>query len=139
MKTGDLLFRIDPRGVPLFAQAVPAAVPAGLPSALLERRPDVKKLEEQLVAANAQIGVAKAEFLPELSLTGMLGKASPELSYLEVLNAEERLFPAQNARAAARLSRLLAYVQLYKTLGGGWNATDTPDAQAMAEPAATSR
>ena len=209
-----------PRGTPLFAQAVTPTVPAGLPSALLERRPDVRKLEEQLVAANANIGVAKADFFPKLSLTGMLGKASPELalitsgsstiwaiaagltgpifqggrilenyraavavwdqarlqyeqgvikafqevssnlvaldqlagaeaelaravkalgqsvelarvrylyglsSYFEVLEAEERLFPAQNAQAAARLNRLLAYVQLYKALGGGWNVTD---------------
>ena len=208
------------RGTPLFAQSVPATVPAGLPSALLERRPDVRRLEEQYVAANAQIGIAKAEFFPKLSLTGLLGKASPELSsitagsstiwsiaagltgplfqggrilenyratiavseqvklqyeqgvvkafqevssnlvaldqmakaesdlaravtaleksvelalirylyglssYLEVLNAQERLFPAQNAQAAARLNRLLAYVQLYKTLGGGWNIAD---------------
>src|SRR5262249_50788712 len=48
-----------PRGTPLFAQAVTPTVPAGLPSSLLERRPDVRKLEEQLVAANAEIGVAK--------------------------------------------------------------------------------
>jgi len=178
------------------------------------------RLEQQLVGANAMIGVAKAEFLPKLSLTGLLGKASPELSaitsgtstiwaiaagltgplfqggrildnyratvavwdqsrlqyeqgvikafqevssnlvtldqlagaeveltravkaleksvalaldryryglssYLEVLEAQERLFPAQNAQAAVRLNRLLAYVQLYKALGGGWSLTD---------------
>jgi outer membrane protein, multidrug efflux system len=209
-----------PRGTPLFAQAVPPAVPPGLPSALLERRPDVRRLEEQLIAANANVGVAKADFFPKLSLTGMLGKASPELSlitsgsstiwaiaagltgpifqggrilenyraavavwdqaksqyeqgvikafqevssslvaldelteaetelarsvkalenavdlahvrylyglasYFEVLEAQERLFPAQNAQAAARLNRLLAYVGVYKALGGGWNVAD---------------
>jgi multidrug efflux system outer membrane protein len=42
-------------------------------------------------------------------------------SYLEVLDAEERLYPIQNAPATARLDRLRAYVQLYKALGGGWN------------------
>ena len=45
-------------------------------------------------------------------------------SYLEVLDAEEKLYPAQNAQATARLDRLLAYVQLYKALGGGWNLSD---------------
>ena len=209
-----------PRGTPLAGQIVPPAVPAGLPSALLERRPDLRKLEAQLVAANAQIGVAKADFLPKLNLTGAVGKANPELSaitsgaatiwsiaagltgpifqggkilanyrqtlavrdqaqleyeqgvikafqevssslvaldqlasaeqeltrsaaalekavghaldrylyglssYLEVLDAEEKLYPAQNAQTTARLDRLSAYVQLYKALGGGWNLTD---------------
>ena len=213
-----------PRGTPLFAQSVTPTVPAGLPSALLERRPDVRKLEEQLVAANAEVGVAKADFFPKLSLTGVLGRASPELtlltsgtstiwsvaaglsgpifqggrilanyrasqavweqakfqyeqgvikafqevssnlvaldqlagseaelaravkaleksvelalirykygfsSYLEVLDAEEKLYPAQNAQAAARLNRLLAYANLYKALGGGWNTPETPPA-----------
>src|SRR5262249_51212239 len=70
------------RGTPLFDQPGPVTVPAGLPSALLERRPDVMKLEEQLVAANANIGVAKANFFPQLSLTGILGKASPELTLM---------------------------------------------------------
>jgi hypothetical protein len=45
-------------------------------------------------------------------------------SYYEVLEAEERLFPAQNAQASIRLNRLRAYVQLYKALGGGWNVKD---------------
>ncbi len=45
-------------------------------------------------------------------------------SYFEVLEAQERLFPAQNAQASVRLNRLLAYVQLYKALGGGWNLKD---------------
>ncbi len=209
-----------PRGTPLFDQAVMPTVPAGLPSALLERRPDLRRVEQQLVAANAEVGVAKADFLPKLSLTGLVGKASPELSsitsgaatiwsiaaglsgpifqggrilgnyrasiavweeaklqyeqgvlrafqevssnlvaldrlagaeaeltravaalekavqmaldrylyglssYFEVLEAQERLFPAQKAQASVRLNRLLAYVQLYKTLGGGWRLTD---------------
>ncbi|HXJ80406.1 MAG TPA: efflux transporter outer membrane subunit [Candidatus Methylomirabilis sp.] len=213
-----------PRGTTLFSQEVPSTVPAGLPSALLERRPDVMKLEEQLVAANANIGVAKAQFFPQLNLTGILGKASPELtlltngtstiwaiaaaltgpifqggrilenyrgtvalwdeaklqyeqgvikafqdvasnlvaldqlagaeteltravaalkkavelaelrylyglsSYYEVLDAEEKLFPAQNAQAQVRLNRLVAYVQLYKALGGGWNVQNPQSA-----------
>ena len=48
-------------------------MPAGLPSDLLERRPDVRQAEERLVAANARIGQAKAEFFPRISLTGMFG------------------------------------------------------------------
>jgi outer membrane protein, multidrug efflux system len=206
-----------PRGRPLFDQEVTPSVPAGLPSALLERRPDLRRVEQELVAANAQIGAAKALFFPQLSLTGLLGKASPELSaltagtstiwqaggmlmgpifqggkiyqnykateaaaeeakwryeqaviqafqevstslaaleklagaetdqarsvraleksvqisndrylyglssYFEILEAQQRLYPAQYTQAQIRLNRLLAYVQLYKALGGGWN------------------
>lgn len=225
------------RGRPLFDQAVVPTVPAGLPSALLERRPDLRRVEQELVAANAQIGVAKALFFPQLSLTGFLGKASPELSaltagtstvwqaggalagpifqggkiyqnykasvaaaeeakwryeqaviqafqevstslaaleklagsegeqarsvkaldksvqisndrylyglssYFEILEAQQRLYPAQYAQAQIRLGRLLAYVQLYKALGGGWNLKDPqepPTTAAAAERAACS-
>jgi outer membrane protein, multidrug efflux system len=71
-----------PRGTPLYAQAVVPTVPAGLPSTLLERRPDLRQAEQQLVSANARIGVAKAEFFPKLSLTALFGTASPEVSAL---------------------------------------------------------
>ena len=224
-----------PRGTPLFDQSVMPTVPAGLPSALLERRPDLRRAEAELVAANAKIGVAKAEFFPQLSLTGLVGKASPALSaltagtstiwqaggaltgplfeggkiyynyqatiaaweevkwryeqaviqafqevssslaaldklagseeeqiravraleksvqistdryfyglssYYEVLEAQQRLYPAQNGQAQLRLGRLLAYVQLYKALGGGWNLKDPqvpPSTAAAQEPAA---
>jgi outer membrane protein, multidrug efflux system len=69
-----------PRGKPLTDQSFPPDVPAGLPSDLLGRRPDVLQAEQQLRAANAQIGVAEANFLPQLSLTSALGKVSPEVS-----------------------------------------------------------
>lgn len=58
---------------------LPPPVPAGLPSALLERRPDVREAEQLLVAANAGVGIAKADFFPRLSLTGAFGNASREL------------------------------------------------------------
>jgi outer membrane protein, multidrug efflux system len=209
-----------PRGKPMYEQPVVPVVPAGLPSTLLERRPDLRQAEQQLVSANARIGIAKAEFFPRLSLTALLGTASTEVSaltggtatvwavagtfsgplfnagrtlgnyrasiaqweqarlqyeqavltalrevsdaltalgklneaetgqdtavkaldeavehatnryrqglasYYEVLEAEQQLYPAQNALAQIRRNRLLAYVQLYKALGGGWSLTD---------------
>jgi multidrug efflux system outer membrane protein len=70
------------RGRALEALRVPPAVPAGLPSTLLERRPDIRRAEQELIAANAQIGAAKAEYFPRISLTGVLGVQSRSLSDL---------------------------------------------------------
>jgi multidrug efflux system outer membrane protein len=70
-----------PRGRPIFEMTLPA-VPPGVPSELLERRPDLRQAEQQLIAANAQIGAAKALYFPSISLTGALGSASNELSGL---------------------------------------------------------
>lgn len=69
------------RGKPIDQLVLPVA-PAGLPSQLLERRPDLLQSEQQLIAANAQIGAAKALYFPAISLTGSLGNASAELSQL---------------------------------------------------------
>lgn len=67
-------------GATLPADALPPAIPAGLPSQLLERRPDIRQAEQQLVATNANIGVARALFFPTISLTGTLGRASEVLA-----------------------------------------------------------
>ncbi len=71
-----------PRGEALDQQHMPPDIPAGLPSALLERRPDIGAAEERVVAANARIGEAKAEFFPQISLTGTFGVESVSLSDL---------------------------------------------------------
>ncbi len=220
-----------PRGASLTEQTLPLEVPAGLPSTLLERRPDVRQAEQQLVAANASVGAALADFFPTISLTGDYGGVSTEVSdlfqagrtwsvaagvtgplfqgmrlknqydaklalfeqakvryesavtnafgevstalvayqklaetekeqmrsvaaymeavrlaniryvaglssYVEVLDAEQQLFPAENTLAQTRLLRLAAFVQLYKALGGGWNLSDPRWARPDAAPRA---
>ncbi|MGH9454723.1 MAG: efflux transporter outer membrane subunit, partial [Terriglobia bacterium] len=68
-----------PRGTPLNQETLVPSLPAGLPSSLLERRPDIRQAEQELIAANAQIGVARAEFFPQISLTGSGGTESFQL------------------------------------------------------------
>lgn len=71
-----------PRGLKLTEQPHSPEVPAGLPSALLERRPDIREAEANLIAANAQIGVARAAYFPQISLTGTGGYEAPEFANL---------------------------------------------------------
>lgn len=67
------------RGRRFLEQALPPDVPVGLPSAILERRPDIRAAEQSLVAANANIGVAKAAYFPQISLSGVIGGQSSQL------------------------------------------------------------
>jgi multidrug efflux system outer membrane protein len=82
----DLLLGRNPgpigRGAALAEQYDPPDVPVGLPASLLERRPDLREAEQNLIQANAGIGVAKANFFPTISLTGLFGGESPQLSEL---------------------------------------------------------
>ena len=71
-----------PRGHSLTEQVMPPEVPPGLPSELLQRRPDIVQAEQTLHAATARIGVAKADRFPKLSLTGIMGVANPKVSQL---------------------------------------------------------
>jgi len=219
----DLLLGRNPgpiaRGDALSAQYDPPEVPAGLPATLLERRPDLREAEQNLIVANANIGVAKANFFPTLSLSGLFGGVSPQLSeltgagkawtlagdftgpiftggrlknqyhasmaqrdqakvsfekaitqafgevstslsahqqlakayreqmisleayresvrlsqirydsgfasYLDVVDAQIQMYPAETATVSYDLGRKLALVDLYRALGGGWNLSD---------------
>jgi multidrug efflux system outer membrane protein len=103
------------RGRALTEQRVPQNVPAGIPSELLERRPDVRQAEEIIVAANAQIGVAKASFFPNLSLTGLGGLESnalhrfisePSETWYGAFSVSQPVFQGGALRSGLRLSRV---------------------------------
>ncbi len=207
------------RGADLTEQAMPA-VPVGLTTDLLQRRPDIMQAEQTMIGANAEIGVAVANFFPRIGITALYGGQSPSIgdvfessfsiwniaggfagplfqggqliesyyaqqafwngtiaqykqtilvafqevsdaliaqqtlvdqraalehqvqslreavdlsllrykagraSYFEVLEAEQLLFPAEDALAQTQRDQLLAVVDLYKELGGGWNLSD---------------
>ncbi|HUN61924.1 MAG TPA: efflux transporter outer membrane subunit [Candidatus Sulfotelmatobacter sp.] len=219
----DLLLGRNPgpiaRGAALVDQYDPPDVPAGLPATLLERRPDLREAEQNLIAANANVGVAKTNFFPTISLSGLFGGLSPQLSeltgagkawtvagdftgpiftggrlknqyraalaqrdqakisfeksvtqafgevstslsaheqlakaykeqlvsvdayresvrlstlrydsglasYLDVVDAQIQMYPAETASVNYDLGRKLALVSLYQALGGGWNLSD---------------
>jgi multidrug efflux system outer membrane protein len=103
-----------PRGRALTEQPAPQNVPAGLPSELLERRPDIREAEENVVAANAQIGVAKAAFFPSISLTGTGGLESnalnrflsqPSQTWFAAFSVSQPLFEGGRLRSGLTLAR----------------------------------
>src|SRR5690348_16890275 len=103
-----------PRGRSLTEQPAPQNIPTGLPSELLERRPDVRQAEEIMVAANAQIGVAKASFFPSLSLTGLGGLESnalhefitqPSETWYGAFSVSQPVFQGGALRSQLRLAR----------------------------------
>jgi outer membrane protein, multidrug efflux system len=103
-----------PRGRPLTGQLAPESVPAGLPSELLERRPDIRQTEENVVAANAQIGFAKAVIFPSISLTGTGGLESsalnrfisqPSEAWYGAVSVSQPVFQGGALRAGLRLAR----------------------------------
>lgn len=91
--TGDLNLSVtglNAKGVDIHALPIPPTPPAGLPSSLLEARPDIKQTEELMIAANANIGVAKAALYPTISLTASLGGESMQLS--DILKSSARIW-----------------------------------------------
>ncbi len=77
------------RGLPLVEQTLPPEVPPGLPSSIIERRPDIREAEQILVASNAEIGVAKAQFFPQIALTGSGGGSFGRSSVFSSLMASQ--------------------------------------------------
>jgi outer membrane protein, multidrug efflux system len=116
------------RGRKLTEQEQPPAVPAGLPSDLLERRPDIRAAEQNLIASNAIIGVAKAAYFPRISLTGFFGFESNQLSSLFsgptrtwqfIPQVTQPLFTAGRLKSNVRLAEAqqqIALVQYEKTI-----------------------
>ena len=118
----------SPREVAL--QPLPPELPAGLPSSLLERRPDLREAEQTLVAANAQIGIAKAALFPTISITGSYGSLSTDMSKLftgaaenwsagvnllqPLLDADRNLYQVDYADAGRRVA-LLSYEKTVRT------------------------
>ena len=100
------------RGHSLTEQEQPPAVPPGLPSSLLERRPDIRAAEQNLVAANAFIGVARAAYFPRISLTGFLGFQSSQLSSLFTGPTRVWQFAPQATQPIFTAGRLRSNVKL---------------------------
>jgi multidrug efflux system outer membrane protein len=100
------------RGRSLTEQPRPPVVPAGVPSQLLERRPDIHEAEQQLIAANAQIGVARAAYFPDISLTGTAGFMSSALTKLFTTSAGVWDVAASVTQPAFTAGKLQANVRL---------------------------
>jgi multidrug efflux system outer membrane protein len=100
------------RGRSLTDQELPPGVPAGLPSAMLERRPDIRAAEQNLIAANAEIGAARAAYFPQISLTGFLGGQSTQLSSLFGPTSAVWNFTPQVAQPIFTAGRIKSNVRL---------------------------
>jgi multidrug efflux system outer membrane protein len=117
-----------PRACNFGAEHLPQQVPAGIPSSLLERRPDIRAAEQYLIAANAQIGVARAAYFPQISLSGFLGGQSTQLSSLFngphsawslVPNVSQPIFTAARLKSNVKVTeaeRQRALVQYEKAI-----------------------
>ena len=103
------------RGRLLAEQEQPPAVPPGLPSSLLERRPDIRAAEQNLIGANATIGVARAAYFPQISLTGLLGFQSNQLSNLFTGPSGVWQFVPQITQPIFTGGRIKSNVQLART------------------------
>ena len=101
-----------PRGRTLDDFKAPPQVPPGLPSTLLERRPDIRQAEQTLIAANARIGAAKAQYFPQISLTGLLGGQSRALSDLFIGPARSWSFVSSVAMPIFNAGRIRSNVRL---------------------------
>jgi multidrug efflux system outer membrane protein len=104
------------RGRSLTEQEMPPDVPAGLPSALLERRPDIRAAEQNLIAANAEIGVARAAYFPQISLSGFLGGQGTQLSSLFSGPSRVWTFSPQLTQPIFTAGRLKSNVKLTEAL-----------------------
>jgi len=116
------------RGRKFIEQEMPPEVPAGMPSSLLERRPDIRAAEQALIAANANIGVAKAAYFPQLSISGLLGGQSTQLASLFngphstwsfVPQVSQPIFTAGRLKSGVKLAqaeRDSALIQYEKTI-----------------------
>jgi multidrug efflux system outer membrane protein len=100
-----------PRGLTLIEQRLPD-VPPGLPSALLERRPDIRATEQALIAANANIGVARAAYFPQIALTGTIGSQTASLANLFSGPTNEWTFIPQITQPIFTAGRLKSGVRL---------------------------
>jgi multidrug efflux system outer membrane protein len=142
------------RGRSLTEQVIPPAVPPGLPSELLQRRPDVLLAEQELAASTARIGMAKADRFPKLSLTGLIGVAHPQLSKLftdasdfgvagptlagpllnaQILGFQQEAVEAQARQAVARYEQsiLVAFKEVEDALVAVRTAREQREAQAQ--------
>ena len=117
-----------PRGTPLAERAAPPATPPGLPSALLERRPDVEQAEHEVASANAQIGVAVANFFPQIGLTALYGAQSTELK--DIVKHGFSLWNVAG-NAAGPLFQGFALLEQYRAQVAGWEETEEQYEQAV--------